>query len=190
MRSLLIAPPEEQRLAEALLSGADAIIVDIAQAAPAIRARARVVAAQFLKDAHGKRGVPALIIRTHALDSGEVDADLDAVMAEAPDAILMPESLGAESVQQLSAKLALREARLSFADGATRIIAVADKAQSLFGMEGYRGSSPRLMGIAWCCRDLAGRYWGRDGPGRTGRAPSAPIGWRGNSRCSPRRQRA
>ena len=31
MRSLLIAPADEQKLAEALKSGADAIIVDLAQ---------------------------------------------------------------------------------------------------------------------------------------------------------------
>jgi citrate lyase subunit beta / citryl-CoA lyase len=167
MRSLLIAPPEEQRLAEALQSGADAIIVDIAQAAPAIRA-ARVVAAQFLKEARGKPRVPALIIRTHALDSGEVDADLDALMAGAPDAILMPGSLGAASVQQLSAKLAVREARLSFADGATRIIVVADTAQSLFSMGSYRDSSSRLVGIAWSAEALRadiGAEADRDGQG-------------------------
>ena len=32
MRSLLIAPADEQRLAEALKSGADAVIVDLARA--------------------------------------------------------------------------------------------------------------------------------------------------------------
>ena len=41
MRSLLIALADEQRLAEALESGADAIIVDLAQAAPEERAGAR-----------------------------------------------------------------------------------------------------------------------------------------------------
>src|ERR1700722_11745942 len=131
MRSLLIAPADEQRLAEALQSGADAVVVDLPQAAPATRAGARAAAALFLKEARGKRGVPALIVRIHALDSGEVDSDLDAVMTGAPDAVLLPGSLGAASVQQLSAKLAVREARLSLADGAPRIIAVADTAPSL-----------------------------------------------------------
>jgi citrate lyase subunit beta / citryl-CoA lyase len=154
MRSLLIAPADEGRLAEALQSGADAILVDLAQAAPATQAGARAAAALFLKQARGKPGGPALIVRTHALDSGEVDADLDAVMAGAPDAILLPGSLGAPSVQQLSVKLALREAKLSLEDGATRIIAVADTAQSLFSMGGYRSSSPRLMGIAWSAETL------------------------------------
>jgi citrate lyase subunit beta/citryl-CoA lyase len=36
----------------------------------------------------------------------------------------------------------------------TRIIAVADQAQSLFGMGSYRGSSPRVMGIAWSAEAL------------------------------------
>jgi citrate lyase subunit beta / citryl-CoA lyase len=154
MRSLLIAPADEQRLAEALQSGADAVLVDLAQAAPATRAGARAAATHFLKEARGRRGGPALIVRIHALDSGEVDADLDAIMAGAPDAILLPGSLGAPSVQQLSAKLAVREAKLSLADGATRIIAVSDTAQSLFSMGSYRGSSARLAGIAWSAQAL------------------------------------
>jgi citrate lyase subunit beta / citryl-CoA lyase len=154
MRSFLIAPADEKRLAEALKSGADAIIVDLAQAALAERVAARAVAARFLKETRGKRGGPALIVRANALDSGETDSDLDAVMAHAPDAILLPGSLGAASVQQLSAKLAVREADLSLPDGGTRIIAVADTAQSLFNMGSYRGSSGRLIGVAWSAESL------------------------------------
>ncbi len=154
MRSLLIAPADEKRLAEALKSGADAIIVDLAGAAPAERARARAAAARFLKETPGRGGGLARIVRANVLDSGETDADLDAVMAGAPDAILMPGSLGAASVQQLSAKLAVREARVGLADGATRIIAVADRAQSVFNMGSYRGSSARLWAIAWSAASL------------------------------------
>jgi citrate lyase subunit beta / citryl-CoA lyase len=154
MRSLLIAPADEQRLAAALESGADAIIVDLAGAAPEERAGARDAAARSLKEVRGLGGGPMLIVRASALDSGETDSDLDVVMAGAPDAILLPGSLGAPSVQQLSAKLAVREAQLGLADGATRIIAVADTAQSLFHMGSYRGSSARLIGIAWSAEAL------------------------------------
>jgi citrate lyase subunit beta / citryl-CoA lyase len=154
MRSLLIAPADEQRLAEALKSGADALIVDLARAAPAERAGARAEAAQFLKATRERGGGPALIVRTNPLDTGETDSDLDAVMAGAPDAILLPRSLGAASVQQLSAKLAVREAGLALADGLTRIIAVADTAQSLFHLGSYRGSSARLIGVAWSSEAL------------------------------------
>jgi citrate lyase subunit beta/citryl-CoA lyase len=154
MRSLLIAPADEKRLAEALMSGADGVIVDLAGAAPAERAGARAVAARFLIEARGKRDGPVLIVRANALDSGETDSDLDTVMAGAPDAILLRGSLGAASVQQLSAKLAVREADLSLVDGGTKIIAVADTATALFGMGSYRGSSARLTGIAWSAESL------------------------------------
>jgi citrate lyase subunit beta / citryl-CoA lyase len=154
MRSLLIAPPDEQRLAEALKSGANAIIVDLGGAEPREWASARAVAERFLKARREQGGGPARIVKTNALDSGETDADLDAVMAGAPDAILLPGSVGAPSVQQLSAKLAVREAHLGLADGATRIIAVADRAQSLFNMGSYRGSSARLWAIAWSAESL------------------------------------
>lgn len=154
MRSLLIAPAEEKRLAEALKSGADAVIVDLLRAAPPQRMAARALAARFLKEARGRGGGPTLIVGVSALDSGETDADLDAVMAGAPDAILLPKSLGAASLQQLSARLAVREADLALADGSTRIIAIADTAQALFGMGSYRGSSARLIGIAWSANSL------------------------------------
>jgi citrate lyase subunit beta/citryl-CoA lyase len=154
MRSLLIAPADKQRLAEALKSGADAVLVDLAGAEQTESAGARAAAAIFLKEARGKQGGSAVIVRIHALDSGETDADLDAVMAGAPHAILLPGSLGAVSIQQLSAKLAVREAKFALADGATRIIAVADTAQSLFSMGSYRGSSARLAGIAWSAEAL------------------------------------
>ncbi len=173
MRSLLIAAADEQRLAEALMSGADAIVVDLACAAPADRVAARTIAARFLKETRRRSGgAPALIVRTSDLDSGEIDSDLDAVMAHAPDAILLPGSVGAPSVQQLSAKLAVREADLSLADGSTRIIAIADTARSLFAMGSYRGSSARLCAIAWSAealrsdigaesgQDLSGAYAG------------------------------
>jgi citrate lyase subunit beta/citryl-CoA lyase len=154
MRSLLIAPADEKQLAEALNSGADAVIVDLAGAAPAERPAARAVAARFLEAARGRGLGPTLVVRVTPLGSGGTDADLDAVMAHAPDAILLPRSLGAKSVQQLSAKLAVREADFAHADGSTRIIAVAETAQSLFGMGSYRASSARLMGIAWSAGSL------------------------------------
>src|SRR5580704_19384529 len=75
-------------------------------------------------------------------------------MPGAPDAILLPGSLGAASAQQLSAKLAVREAHLGLADGATWVIAVIDTAQALFNLGRYRGSSARLIGVAWSAEAL------------------------------------
>jgi citrate lyase subunit beta / citryl-CoA lyase len=154
MRSLIIAPADEKRLAEALASGAGAVIVDLALATPSKKKRARAAAAGFLKHARARSGGPALIVGVSPLDSGEAEGDLDAVMGHAPDAIFLPGSLGGASVQQLSAKLAVREADFALADGATRIIAVCDTARAMLNMASYRGASERLVGLAWNAASL------------------------------------
>jgi citrate lyase subunit beta/citryl-CoA lyase len=130
------------------------VIIDLAGTAPAEKEAARALSARFLKATRGRGAGPKLIVRLSPLDSGEADSDLDAVMAHAPAAILLPGSLGAASVQQLSAKLAVREADFALADEVTRIIAVADMAQALFGFGSYRGASARLMAIGWSAESL------------------------------------
>ena len=95
-------------------------------------------------------------MRVNPLESGLTDADLDAVMPAGPDGVFLPKSLSGASVQQLGVKLAVREASLGLADGATRIIAIAtESARALFGMESYRGCSARLEGLAWGGEDLS-----------------------------------
>jgi citrate lyase subunit beta/citryl-CoA lyase len=158
MRSFLIAPGgDEERLAAALSSGADALVLDLESAgAPDARAAARAVSARFLQETRARGGAPALIVRVGPFRGGETDFDLDAVMPGAPDAILLPGSVGGASVQQLSAKLAVREAICGLADGSTRILALAtETARALFGMASYRGASARLMGLAWDMQSLS-----------------------------------
>ena len=158
MRSLLIAPGEDEaRLARALSSGADAVVVDLDSAVkPEAKAAARAGAARFLKEARAQGVTPALIVRVGPLFRGDTDLDLDAVMPGAPDAIMLPRSLGGASVQQLSVKLAVQEALCGLADGSTRILAVAtETAHALFGMASYRGASARLIGLAWGVEGLS-----------------------------------
>ena len=151
MRSLLIVPgDDEAKLAEALASEADALVVDLAGA---VDARA---AAPFLAEARRRAPRPRLYVRVNPLDSGRVDADLDAVMPEAPDGIALPRCLDGASAQRLAAKLAVREAEYGLPDGATRILAFAgESARGLFGFATYRGCSARLEGLAWGAQALA-----------------------------------
>ena len=89
-------------------------------------------------------------------------------MAGAPNAVLLARSLGGASVQQLSAKLAVREAELALADGSTGIIAAADAARGLGAMASYRGASGRLIALAFDCAALRadlGAEADRDGAG-------------------------
>lgn len=157
MRSALFVPADdEKKLAKALRSGADALIVDLEDSvAHAAKERARRIAAEFLHAAaQGAR--PRLFLRVNPLDSGLTDGDLDAVMPAAPEGVVLPKSLDGASVQQLGGKLAVREALFGLAGGSTRIIAIAtESARALFGMASYRGCSPRLEGLAWGGEDLS-----------------------------------
>jgi citrate lyase subunit beta/citryl-CoA lyase len=169
LRSLIIAAgDDEAKLRTAVECGADAVVVDLA-VAPDARAKARTGAARLLAKAGAI--APTLMVRVNPLGDAETDLDLEAVMAEAPFAIVLPRALGA-GLQQLSAKLAVREALASLEDGSTRIVAVADTAAALLGLRGARAPTTRLVGVAWdaealkadigaeTCRDESGAYAG------------------------------
>ena len=179
MRSLLIAPAEEKRLAEALESGADAVIVDLAATAPAERAGARAAAARFLKEARGRRGGPLLIVRANALDSGETDADLDAVMAGAPDAILLPGSLGARERPTAFGQTCGARGR-----SRARRRRDPDHRRRRYGAGSVQhGKLSRLERAAHRAspgapESLRADIGGRDGPRPPRRIISAPIAWR------------
>ncbi|MGD1016151.1 MAG: CoA ester lyase [Roseiarcus sp.] len=152
MRSLLFVPGDDERkLVKALSSEADALIVDLeGPLALAAKPGVRGGAAAFLREARRRSPRPRLIVRVSPLGGEGIDADLAAVMPEAPDAIMLPQCLGGASVQQLGVRLAVHEAEQGLADGATRIIAMAtESARALFGFASYIGCSRRLEGLAW-----------------------------------------
>jgi citrate lyase subunit beta/citryl-CoA lyase len=172
IRSFLFVPADsEKKLAKGLESGADAVILDLEDSVAADRkSAARAMALAFLK-AHAPRlKRPRLVVRVNALDTGLTDADLDAVVAGQPDAILLPKTEGGPAVVHLDAKLAAREATHGVPDGATRIIALAtETASALFLCGTYRDASPRLSGITWGAEDLSaelGAETNRDAAGR------------------------
>src|SRR5579863_6506393 len=113
MRSLLFVPADSaKKLDKAMTSGADALIVDLEDSiALDGKARARQSAAAFLKEAAAIAGRPYLVVRVNSLQTGLTDADLDAVIAEKPDAIMLPKAEGGVSVIHADAKIAVREAR-------------------------------------------------------------------------------
>jgi citrate lyase subunit beta/citryl-CoA lyase len=172
MRSFLIAAADDEAaLAAALRSAADAVVIDL-DAAAGRRAAARANAARALAGAD-RAGDKPLIVRVSPLESGETDADLDGVMAAAPFAILLPRTRGAADVQQLSAKLAVREALHAIQDGATAIIASIGTAQGLLAAGRLGGSSARLVGLARDAEAIAADVGARGARDRDGLA--APL---------------
>ena len=158
MRSLLFVPGDDSRkLAKALSSGADALILDLEDSvAEDAKSKARRTCLDFLKSAVPLAGRPALYVRINALDSGLSDADLDSVMTAGPDGIVLPKAQSGADVTLLDARIAVREALHDLADGQTAIIAIAtETAASIFGIGSYAGAGTRLSGLTWGGEDLA-----------------------------------
>ena len=96
------------------------------------------------------------MVRVNSLQTGLTDADLDAVVAAKPDAVMLPKAEGGSSVVHLDAKLAVREATSGLADGAIKIIAIAtETAAALFPAGTYGGASARLTALTWGAEDLS-----------------------------------
>jgi citrate lyase subunit beta / citryl-CoA lyase len=177
MRSLLFVPADAPaKLDKAVGCGADAIIIDLEDSvAPERKAVARDAAAAFLAAAMGRPDIlppsrPAFLVRVNGLATGLADADLDAVVAARPDAIMLPKAEGGASIMHADAKLAVREALAGLPDGHVKIVAIAtETAQSLFLAGTYRDASARLTALTWGAEDLSadlGAEANRDGQGQ------------------------
>ncbi len=158
MRSLLFVPGDSpKKLDKGMTSGADALIVDLEDSISAAnKDAARKTALAFLKEARAAEGRPRLLVRVNAIDTGLTDADLDAVMRAAPDAIMLPKAEGGASVIHLDAKLAVREAENGLPDNSTTIVALAtETATAMFLVGTFRNASARLTGLTWGAEDLS-----------------------------------
>jgi citrate lyase subunit beta / citryl-CoA lyase len=157
MRSLLFVPADSgSKLDKAFASGADGVILDLEDSiAPERKDIARKAALDFLKSAKGKKG-PRLLVRINGLDTGMTDADLDAIVPGAPDAILFPKAEGGATVTHVDAKLTAREAIAWLPQGSIKILAqTVESAAGLFTAGTYKNCSARLIGMTWGPEDLS-----------------------------------
>jgi citrate lyase subunit beta/citryl-CoA lyase len=141
LRSLLFVPGDRpERMAKAAGCGADALILDLEDSvAPSAKPAARDAVAAFLAQ---RRTLP-LLVRVNPLDSGLVDADLAAILAHAPDGLVLPKAEGAASVEALAAKAPLP------------ILPVATETPAaVFLLGGYGAVSRHLLGLTWGAEDL------------------------------------
>ena len=158
MRSLLFVPADGgSKLDKAMVSGADAIIIDLEDSiTPERKGQARAAALEFLNSAVSKKQRPRILVRINGLDTGMTDADLDAVVAGKPDAIVFPKAEGGSTVIHLDAKLTAREAIAGLPEGSIKILAQAvESATGLFAAGTYRNASKRLIGLTWGPEDLS-----------------------------------
>lgn len=155
MRSFLFVPGDSlKKIAKALASGADALILDLEDGV-AFDAK-RVARETVLQTLNEPRRAKRLFVRINAFESEMSEADLDAIMQGQPDGIVLPKCQSADDVLRLSSLLDKFEATLQLDQGSTKIIAIAtETADSLFGLGSYKRAGPRLWGLMWGAEDLA-----------------------------------
>lgn len=170
MRSLLFVPGDDERkIAKALDSTADALILDLEDAvAPQRKSAAREVCAAALRSATTPK---ALFVRVNALDTADAPQDLAAVVSAKPFGIVLPKCRHGDDARRLARELDTMEARAGIDHGSIRILPiVTETAASLFGLGTYAEPPiPRLYGMMWGGEDLAadiGASANRDASGR------------------------
>ena len=158
MRSLLFVPADsDKKLAKALTSGADAVLIDLEDSiAPEGKEGARISAAAFLKANVNTPNRPRLFVRINAMTTSLADEDIAAVVAARPDGVVLPKAEGESSVVRLDKRLTANEAKHGIDKGHIKIVAIAtETAASLFRAGTYRSSSDRLTGLTWGAEDLS-----------------------------------
>lgn len=145
MRAFLIVPVDDR----VDHGGADALLLRLCgapESAARAQARARLRAAVRAARAHTR----AVFVEVAPISSPALEAELDALADGAwPDGVFLQACEGRRDVQALSIKLAVREAALGVAEGATQIVALAAQTPAgVFALGSYRGASARLAGLA------------------------------------------
>ena len=147
LRSLLFVPGDRpERMAKALGTDADALILDLEDAVvPEKKPDARGSVAEFLARPRSK----PMFVRINPLRSHFFEDDLAAIVSVRPDGIVLPKAEGGAALCDLDRCLT----RLG--DSEIRILPIATETpRSVFGLGSYGGVTPRLCGLTWGAEDL------------------------------------
>ncbi len=160
IRSLLFVPADsERKMAKALASGADVVILDLEDSiAQDAKPRARQVARELLSQALPAwvPGQPRVYVRINDFATPFWQDDLAALATVLPHGIMLPKARSGEDVHQLSVALDHAEESSKVGSGRTRIIAlVTEVPVSVLQLPTYIGSSNRLEGLTWGAEDLS-----------------------------------
>jgi citrate lyase subunit beta/citryl-CoA lyase len=162
MRSWLFAPGDsEKKLAKLSTTGADVVILDLEDAVtPDAKPRAREITRGWLEAyrtqiVEGPR--QSRWVRINALDTDYWRDDLHAVMAGAPDGIMIPKAAGPDQLPNLAAEIYELEGKHRIPTGTTKLLPlVSETPAAALSIPSYIGTTaPRLIGLTWGAEDLS-----------------------------------
>jgi citrate lyase subunit beta/citryl-CoA lyase len=156
-RSWLFVPGDAPaKFAKAAACGADALIFDLEDSVALSR---KNIAREMIADALTK--MPRAPrqqywVRINPLSGREASADLAAIIAAAPDGIVLPKCDSGADVIRLSDELTKREDAAGHSPGNIKILPIATETpQSVFNLGTYQHAGARLAGLTWGAEDLS-----------------------------------
>jgi citrate lyase subunit beta / citryl-CoA lyase len=159
IRSYLFIPGDsEKKLGKADGASADALILDLEDAvAPQNKPLARELVPAFLRERPKSKRASQIWVRINPLDTDSALADLSAVVAAAPDGLMLPKANGPEDVLRLSHYLDALERHAGIELQSIKILPVAtETAIAPFRLGDYAEARlTRLHGITWGAEDLS-----------------------------------
>jgi citrate lyase subunit beta/citryl-CoA lyase len=159
IRSFLFIPGDsDKKLGKADGTGADSLILDLEDAvSPENKPLARELIPAFLRERPKAKRTREIWVRINPLDTAFALADLSAIVAAAPDGLMLPKANGPEDVLRLSHYLDALESHAGIELHSIKILPVAtETAIAPFRLGDYaRAGLKRLLGITWGAEDLS-----------------------------------
>lgn len=146
-RSLLFSPGSSPRMMEkAKRSSADALIFDLEDAvAPHMRSAARAGVAVALNEPQR----PAMFVRVNHPSTGEMEADVDAVVNANLFGVVLPKAETADEVARLDAALSRHEERRGLRQGQIVVLPLIESGRGLHLAYDIATASSRVAGLAF-----------------------------------------
>jgi len=157
LRSLLFVPGDsEKKMTKAQGTQASGLILDLEDSVSADRTdTARRLVREYLLG-HADRKRQQVWVRINALSTAMALPDLAAIVAGAPDGIMLPKVGSAQDVVALDHYLTALEQREGLALGSIRILpVVTETPEAMFTLNSYKSCSTRLAGLTWGAEDLS-----------------------------------
>jgi citrate lyase subunit beta/citryl-CoA lyase len=154
LRSLLFAPGDsERKIAKALASAADAVILDLEDSvAPGAKEAARAGVAAMLPGLTR----PGLVVRVNPRGSPGYLFDLAAVVPGRPAAVMLPKCAGAGDLLALDHHLEALEAAAGLEPGATGVLPiVTETAAAVLALAGCAAATRRVLAFCFGAEDLS-----------------------------------
>ncbi len=172
LRSMLFIPgSSEKMVGKAPAIEADAALFDLEDSvAPHMKEEARrLVRAGIAETKNAPDGPSTILVRVNDVESGLLEADVDAILTEGLDGIFLPKPETAADARAADALLTKYERARGLEEGAIGIIAQIESASGVVHCHQICASTPRVVGVnlgsaedADLCRSL-GATWTEDG---------------------------